>query len=99
MPWKARKPVDLRMEMMVRLSNGEKLTDLCREYGISRKTGEKFKKSGSESWDRLGWRINVEHRKSSRIRRRPSSLRCFWLSAGFTRPGDRGRSKRCWSDV
>jgi putative transposase len=32
------------MEMMVRLSNGEKLTDLCREYGISRKTGEKFKK-------------------------------------------------------
>ena len=44
MPWKARKPVDLRMEMMVRLSNGEKLTDLCREYGISRKTGEKFKK-------------------------------------------------------
>jgi putative transposase len=32
------------MEMMVRLSQGEKLTDLCREYGISRKTGEKFKK-------------------------------------------------------
>jgi transposase InsO family protein len=32
------------MEMMVRLGQGEKLTDLCREYGISRKTGEKFKK-------------------------------------------------------
>ena len=44
MPWKARNPVDLRMEMMVRLGQGEKLTDLCREYGISRKTGEKFKK-------------------------------------------------------
>ena len=44
MPWKARKPVDLRMEMMVRLSRGERLTDLCREYGISRKTGEKFKR-------------------------------------------------------
>lgn len=44
MPWKARKPVDLRMEMMVRLGRGEKLTDLCREYGISRKTGEKFKR-------------------------------------------------------
>lgn len=43
MPWKARNPVDLRMEMMVRLGQGEKLTDLCREYGISRKTGEKFK--------------------------------------------------------
>ena len=44
MPWKARKPMDLRMEMMVRLSRGERLTDLCREYGISRKTGEKFKR-------------------------------------------------------
>ena len=44
MPWKVSKPVDLRMEMMVRLDRGEKLTDLCREYGISRKTGEKFKK-------------------------------------------------------
>jgi len=43
-PWKARKPVDLRMEMIVRLSRGERLTDLCREYGISRKTGEKFKR-------------------------------------------------------
>jgi len=44
MPWKARNPVDLRMEMMVRLGQGEQLTDLCREYGISRKTGEKYKK-------------------------------------------------------
>jgi len=32
------------MEMMVRLGRGEKLTDLCREFGISRKTGEKFKR-------------------------------------------------------
>jgi putative transposase len=40
----ARKPVDLRMEMMVRLGQGERLTDLCREFGISRKTGEKFKR-------------------------------------------------------
>jgi transposase InsO family protein len=36
--------MDLRMEMMVRLGRGEKLTDLCREFGISRKTGEKFKR-------------------------------------------------------
>jgi hypothetical protein len=39
---KVKKPVDLRMEMMVRLSQGERLTDLGREYGISRKTGEKY---------------------------------------------------------
>jgi putative transposase len=43
-PWTVKKPMDLRMEMMIRLSQGERLTDLCREYGISRKTGEKYKK-------------------------------------------------------
>lgn len=36
------------MEMMVRLGRGEKLTDLCRESGISRKTGEKLKKRFKE---------------------------------------------------
>jgi transposase len=43
-PWKASTPVDLRMEMIARLGRGETLAQLCREYGISRKTGEKFKK-------------------------------------------------------
>ena len=43
MPWKASTPVDLRKEFIVRLERGERVTDLCREYGISRKTGEKFK--------------------------------------------------------
>jgi transposase InsO family protein len=32
------------MEMFERLRRGEQLSDLCREYGVSRKTGEKFKK-------------------------------------------------------
>jgi len=36
--------MDLRKEFVVRLGRGERVTDLCREYGISRKTGEKFKK-------------------------------------------------------
>jgi transposase InsO family protein len=44
MAWKASTPVDLRKEFIVRLGRGEPVTDLCREYGISRKTGEKFKK-------------------------------------------------------
>lgn len=35
--------MDLRMEMMERLARGESLVALCRDYGISRKTGEKFK--------------------------------------------------------
>lgn len=36
------------MELMVRLGRGEKLADLCREYGISRKTGHKYKKRFEE---------------------------------------------------
>jgi putative transposase len=36
--------------MMERLAQGERMVDLCREYGISRKTGSKFK----ARFDRLG---------------------------------------------
>ena len=50
MPWKTSSPVDLRKELMQRLLGGERLSDLCREYGISRKTGDKFK----ERFRRLG---------------------------------------------
>ena len=42
MPWKATKPVDLRVEFVGRLQRGERMTDLCREYGVSRKTGHKL---------------------------------------------------------
>jgi len=42
-PWKSSTPVDLRIEFMNRVLRGERVTDLCREYGISRKTGDKFK--------------------------------------------------------
>lgn len=43
MPWKSRSPVDLRSELVHRHFAGERLTELCREYGISLKTGKKFK--------------------------------------------------------
>lgn len=45
MPWKRNSVMDERMKFVVRLLDGEKMSDLCREYGISRKTGYKF-------WDR-----------------------------------------------
>jgi transposase InsO family protein len=43
-PWKAKRPVDLKMEFIARLRRGERMAELCREYGISRKTGHKLKK-------------------------------------------------------
>lgn len=50
MPWKGQTPVDLRMEFMSRLNRGEKMTDLCVEYGVSRKTGQKLK----QRYEQLG---------------------------------------------
>ncbi len=50
MPWKTRTPVDLRLEIVNRLTKGERISDLCREYGISRKTGDKYK----QRFKRLG---------------------------------------------
>lgn len=42
MPWKVTCPVNERFKFVARLENGERMTDLCRELGISRKTGYKF---------------------------------------------------------
>jgi transposase InsO family protein len=47
-PWKAKSPMDLRKEFIERLRAGERSSDLCREYGISRKTGNKFKRRYEE---------------------------------------------------
>lgn len=42
MPWKESCHVDERMKFVARLKDGERMVDLCREFGISRKTGYKF---------------------------------------------------------
>ena len=42
MPWKVSHLMNERMEFVTRLSKGERMTDLCEELGISRKTGYKF---------------------------------------------------------
>lgn len=42
MPWKESCHVEERMKFVARLRSGERMTDLCREFGISRKTGYKL---------------------------------------------------------
>src|SRR4051812_10218397 len=42
MPWKECHVVDERVRFMARLLDGEKMTVLCQEFGISRKTGYKI---------------------------------------------------------
>lgn len=52
MPWKEQSVVDERMKFVARLLDGEKMTDLCREFDISRKTGykifDRYKECGIE---------------------------------------------------
>ena len=42
MPWKESCHVNERMRFVTRLEEGEGMAELCREFGISRKTGYKF---------------------------------------------------------
>ena len=42
MPWKECKPMDERLKFVARYLDGEKISALCREFGISRPTGYKI---------------------------------------------------------
>lgn len=42
MPWKESRPMDEKLKFVSRILEGEKIAPLCREYGISRKTGHKI---------------------------------------------------------
>ncbi len=42
MPWRKCSVMDERLRFVARLLDGEAMTDVCREFGISRKTGYKI---------------------------------------------------------
>lgn len=44
MPWKDHSVMDERISFISRLRDGESMSELCREFGISRKTGYKFQR-------------------------------------------------------
>ena len=41
MPWRECSKMDERLRFVARLLEGEKMASLCREFDISRKTGDK----------------------------------------------------------
>ena len=53
MPWKESSVVEERLRFVARLLDGETMTDVCREFGISRKTGykiyDRYKEHGLEA--------------------------------------------------
>ena len=42
MPWKASSVMEERLRFVARLLDGEATTEVCREFGVSRKTGSKI---------------------------------------------------------
>jgi len=53
MPWKASSVMEERLRFVARLLDGEPMTQMCREFGISRKTGykifERYREHGLEA--------------------------------------------------
>jgi transposase len=53
MPWKERSVMDERLRFVAKLLEGDAMTDVCREFGISRKTGykifQRYKDHGAEA--------------------------------------------------
>ena len=42
MPWKESSVMDERVRFIARVLDGEAMSEVCREFGISRKTGYKI---------------------------------------------------------
>jgi transposase len=76
MPWKERSVMDERLQFVARRLAGETMSELCREVGISRKTGykifDRYQKCGVQGLtDRSRRPYRYAHRKiRERLNRR-----------------------------
>lgn len=80
MPWKESDPVTERVKFVTRLFEGERMADLCREFGISRKTGYKLRKRYEEEgprglYDRSRRPLQSPHRTAQVVADRVIALR------------------------
>ncbi|MHC4391162.1 MAG: hypothetical protein ACYS22_07575 [Planctomycetota bacterium] len=80
------------MTFIARLAGGERMTDLCREFGISRKTGYKIKKEGRKEGRVLPQRTQRAQRKTEERRRKPSTPHAFGSRGGAPCLRVQGRS-------
>jgi hypothetical protein len=67
MPWRESSVIEERLRFVARLLEGEPMTDLCREFGISRKTGYKIfdllagQRLGIKEVDEGIWLVSFMH--------------------------------------
>ena len=72
MPWSECSVMEERLRFVARLIEGEAMSDLCREFGISRKTGYKtfnrYKEDGAAAFtDRSRWPVRYANQLPSQI--------------------------------
>lgn len=84
MPWKASTPVSERMVFVSRLLAGERMKALCAEYGISRKTGYKFR----DRFDKAGpaGLYDVSRRPTTSPSRTPPEIAQLLIEARRAHP-------------
>jgi transposase InsO family protein len=84
MPWKESSVMDERMRFVIRLQEGESMAFLCRELGISRKTGykivDRYKECGLEG---LTDRARTPYRYANRL---PEQLEAAIVAAKREKP-------------
>ena len=96
MPWKASSVMEERLRFVARLLDGEAMTDVCREFGVSRKTGykifDRYKEHGLEALtDRSRRPVRYANQLPQQIEGlivRLKAEKPHWV---------RARSANCWS--
>src|SRR5579884_2277206 len=85
MPWKERSVMDERIHFVIRLRGGETMASLCREFGISRKTGYKILERYEEcGWEGLTDRARRPHRYANQL---PEQIEATIVAAKREKPG------------
>ena len=86
MPWKVCSVMEERLRFVARLLDGESMTDVCREFGISRKTGYKllarYREEGACALTDCSRRLRQPAPAPTRGPRRPRQARQAALGGG-----------------
>ena len=91
--------MSLKMDFVEKASRpGARVSELCREYGISRETGYKWlNRFKREGYDGLEERSRAPHSSPLMKAEEPSAPKIFPSSIASLRVTFRGMSSRCWS--
>ena len=100
MPWKASSVMEERLRFVARLLDGEAMTEVCRDFGISRKTGykifDRYKEHGLEALnDRSRRPVRYANQLPVQIESLIVRLKAYsWRRSSGPAPRHRGRAGR-----